>query len=69
MKPRTSRTKRLQAIAERIRLAAEPTVTGIAPQTPRAILQREADRAIAGGTRDMAHDSLFGDAHLQKELF
>jgi len=69
MTPRTSRAKRLRDIADRIRLSREPTAPGIEPQTVRAILQREADKTIRGDGPDMAHDGIFGDGHLQKELF
>jgi hypothetical protein len=45
------------------------TIPGVSPETPRTILQAEADRPLQGGIADLQHDGIFGDAHKQQQLF
>ena len=41
----------------------------IEPETLRSILEHEAKKPQRGGDRELAHTSLFGDGHKQRELF
>lgn len=65
----TRRTDRNRALAQKLRLARESTLPTVAPETVAGILRAEADKPMRGGALDMPHKSLFGDAHLQQELF
>lgn len=64
-----------RASARRVRLGFKRLSLGLAGlseierETMRDVLRVEADRPMRGGSADMAHTSLFGDAMLQKELF
>lgn len=42
---------------------------GVAQTTVRGVLQAEADKPMRAGNAEPLHTSLFGDAHLQKEMF
>ena len=44
-------------------------LAGVEAVGVRQILDREAARPLRGGDRELDHDSLFGDAHLQTDLF
>ena len=45
------------------------TLPTVAPETLRDVLQAEAVAPLKGPARDMRHDGLFGDSHLQIDLF
>ena len=66
-------TRRTSAKADRLRYElardAEASLPGVAAAKARDILQREADRPLRGGSADMQHNGLFGDAHKQLDLF
>ena len=53
----------------KVRRAAETNLPTVAPETVAMILRAEAEKPMRGGNLDLPHASLFGDAHLQKELF
>ena len=63
------RTERRARLAQMVRLAHEPSLTAIAPQTVAEILAHEAAKPMRAGDAELSHDSLFGDAHKQVELF
>jgi hypothetical protein len=65
----TRRTDRQKLLAQKLRLARETSLPTVAPETVAGILRAEAARPMRGGALDMPHRSLFGDAHLQRELF
>ena len=57
-------------VANELERDSEQHLPGVEAPTLRAILQRAADRPLThGSNRELAHDSLFGDAHKQRELF
>ena len=63
-----------KAHAARLRIEAdrdaEAHLPGVDAARLRDMLQKEADRPLSvGPNRDLAHASLFGDAHKQRELF
>lgn len=42
---------------------------GVAPANVRDLLQTEANRPMRAGNAELPRTSLFGDGHLQRELF
>ena len=44
------------------------TLPTVAPETLRGVLQAEAVAPLRGGARDLQHDGLFGDSHLQLDM-
>lgn len=57
-------------VAHELERDVEAHLPGVDAPSLRAILQRAADRPLNhGSNRELAHDSLFGDAHKQRELF
>jgi hypothetical protein len=65
----TRRADRNRALAQKLRLARESTLPTVAPETVAGILRAEADKPMRGGNAELAHTSLWGDAHKQRELF
>ena len=65
----TRRTERRARLAQMVRLAQEASLHDVEPQTVAEILAHEAAKPMRGGDRDLSHDSLFGDAHKQIQLF
>jgi hypothetical protein len=47
-------------------MARLPTIPG---ETIRDVLAAESAKPMRGGARDLQHDGLFGDGHLQRDLF
>lgn len=62
----TDRRKRLEWALKMTEIHGTPF---LAPATLREILAHEAKAPMRAGNAEPAHTSLFGDAHLQKELF
>lgn len=69
---RLSKERQRRERLYRIALAdakAHVEADAIPAATLRDILQHEAAQPLRGGNAEMSHTSLFGDSHLQKELF
>lgn len=68
-------SKRTRASERRVRLGFKRLSLGMAHlpdikrETMREVLAQEAARPMRAGAADLQHDGLFGDAHLQRELF
>jgi hypothetical protein len=49
--------------------AGMPNLPDIERERVVDLLRAEACKPLIGGNRELAHDSLWGDSHLQRELF
>ena len=65
----TRAADRRKRLALRAKMAQAPTMPGVASTTTRDILAAEVAAPMRGGNADLPHKSLFGDSHLQQELF
>ena len=65
MSRKAERQRAIKALVE----DGPPQLPGVSSASLKAILQREAERPLRGGERDLGHDGLFGDGHRQRELF
>lgn len=63
---RQQRKRMLHEAAQRL---ASTHLAGVEPETVRGVLQREADKPLRGPSAELTNAGLFGDSHLQQELF
>lgn len=66
MTRKAERQKRLQLA---LRMMETSDLQFLSPATVREVLATEAEKPMRAGNKDLAHESLFGDAHKQIDLF
>jgi hypothetical protein len=65
----TRAADRRKRLVLRSKLATLTTLPNVAPTTTRDILAAEIASPMRGGNQELPHVSLFGDSHLQRNLF
>lgn len=69
-RPRGSRAAQRRVLLGLKRLSIDmASLPAIERETIAGVLAAEAEKPMRGGSRDLPHDGIFGDSHLQKELF
>ena len=66
---KTIRTERRDRLKSEMEAQARPQLPGHATAPLRSILATEATRPLRGGDMPLGHASLFGDSHMQKDMF
>lgn len=65
----TRAADRRKRLIVRAKLAHLPTMPGVKATTTRDIIAAEIAEPMRGGNAELPHKSLFGDSHLQRDLF